>query len=93
VEFAWEAQDGTIDHAIVDDTEYQQVAALVAGAKAAFALPLYLDERHPLFYAVLPDNGGVLRARWRPGLHGVSRPVWCIEVVPPPSAVLSHKIA
>ncbi|MFI9810410.1 RNA-binding protein [Streptomyces sp. NPDC052301] len=64
VEFVWEAQDGTIAHAIVDDTEYQELAALVAGAKAASALPLYLDERHPLFCAVLPDSDGVLRARW-----------------------------
>lgn len=29
VEFVWEAQDGTISHAIVDDTEYEQLAALV----------------------------------------------------------------
>ncbi|MFK0258310.1 hypothetical protein [Streptomyces sp. NPDC090445] len=62
VEFVWEAQDGTISHAIVDDTEYQQLAALVAGARAACALPLYLDERHPLLCAVLPDSDGVLRA-------------------------------
>ncbi|MDQ0847425.1 hypothetical protein [Streptomyces sp. V1I6] len=64
VEFVWEAQDGTIAPAIVNDTEYQELAALVAGAKAASALPLYLDERHPLFCAVLPDSDGVLRARW-----------------------------
>ncbi|WP_331737868.1 hypothetical protein [Streptomyces sp. NBC_01276] len=64
VEFVWEAQDGTISHAIVDDTEYQQLAALVAGARAACALPMYLDERHPLLCAALPDNDGVLRTRW-----------------------------
>lgn len=64
VEFVWEAQDGTISHAIVDDTEHQQLAALVAGARAACAVPLCVDERHPLLRAVLPDSDGVLRARW-----------------------------
>ncbi|MGW7053467.1 RNA-binding protein [Streptomyces sp. NPDC054887] len=64
VEFVWEAQDGTITHALVDDTEYQELAALVAGARAACALPLSADERHPLFCAALPDSDGVLRARW-----------------------------
>ncbi|UFR00117.1 RNA-binding protein [Streptomyces sp. Go40/10] len=64
VEFVWEAQDGTVSHAVVDDTEYQELAALVAGARAACALPLGLDERHPLLCAVLPDSDGVLRARW-----------------------------
>lgn len=28
------------------------------------ALPLGVDRRHPLFTAVLPDEDGVLRARW-----------------------------
>ncbi|MEV7279262.1 RNA-binding protein [Streptomyces sp. NPDC093111] len=46
VEFVWEAQDGTISHTIVDDTEYQELAALVAEARAACALPMYLDEHH-----------------------------------------------
>ncbi|WP_455361476.1 RNA-binding protein [Streptomyces sp. SYSU K21746] len=62
VEFVWEAQDGTISHAIVDDTEYQELAARVADARAACALPL--DERHSLLCAILPDTDGVLRARW-----------------------------
>ncbi len=63
-EFVWEAQDGTIRHAIVDDTEYQELAALLAGARAACALPISLDERHLLLCAALPDSDGVLRARW-----------------------------
>ncbi|GAB2445041.1 RNA-binding protein [Streptomyces incanus] len=62
VEFLWEGQNGLISHAIVDDTEYRELAAHVAGARAACALPL--DERHPLLCAVLPDGDGVLRARW-----------------------------
>ncbi|MER5836848.1 hypothetical protein ABT116_40150 [Streptomyces sp. NPDC002130] len=64
MELVWEAQDGTISHAIVDDPEHQQLAALVAGARAACALPLCVDECTPLLCAVLPDSDGVLRARW-----------------------------
>ncbi|KKZ75058.1 RNA-binding protein [Streptomyces showdoensis] len=64
VEFLWEAADGSIVHAFVDDTEFPQLAALVAGARAACALPLDLDGRHPLLCAALPDSDGVLRARW-----------------------------
>ncbi|HET6359304.1 hypothetical protein [Streptomyces sp.] len=63
-EFVWEAQDGMIGYAIVDDTEYQELATLVVDARAACALPVYLDERHPLLCAALPDSDGVLRARW-----------------------------
>ncbi|MGW7271734.1 RNA-binding protein [Streptomyces sp. NPDC054864] len=64
VEFVWESQDGTIAHALVDDTDYPQLAALVADARAAGILPLTLDERRPLLSAALPDGDGVLRARW-----------------------------
>ncbi|MFZ4268300.1 hypothetical protein [Streptomyces arboris] len=49
---------------IADETECQELTALVADARAARALPLYLDERHPLLHAALPDSDGVLRARW-----------------------------
>ncbi|MFE9837687.1 hypothetical protein ACFYP4_21510 [Streptomyces sp. NPDC005551] len=62
VDFVWEAQDGTIGHAIVDDVDYQELTAHVAGARAACALPL--AEHHPLLRAALPDSDGVLRARW-----------------------------
>ncbi|MFI8214039.1 RNA-binding protein [Streptomyces werraensis] len=64
IEFVWEAQDGTISHAIVDDTDYQALRAHVADARAACALPLSLAEHHPLLCAALPDSDGVLRARW-----------------------------
>jgi len=64
VEFVWEAQDGTISHAIVDDTDHQELAVRVAGARAARALPLSAAEHRPLLRAVLPDSDGVLRARW-----------------------------
>ncbi|MFI8448721.1 hypothetical protein [Streptomyces erythrochromogenes] len=64
VEVVWEAQDGAIHRAGVDDTEHQELTALVADARAACALSMYTDERHPLFVAALPDRDGVLRARW-----------------------------
>ncbi|MCX5375170.1 RNA-binding protein [Streptomyces sp. NBC_00091] len=65
VEFVWEDEDGAITSTIADDTEYGELAAHVTGARAAAALSLSVDERHPLFTAVLPDSDGVLRARWR----------------------------
>ncbi|MFE1288266.1 S1 RNA-binding domain-containing protein [Streptomyces sp. NPDC058751] len=65
VEFVWEDENGTISSTMADESEYRELAARVAGARAATALPLTLDERHPLFTAVLPDSDGVLRARWR----------------------------
>ncbi|MFE7414203.1 RNA-binding protein [Streptomyces laurentii] len=64
VEFVWETRDGTIRHVVVDDTPHRELAALVADARAACVLPMSADERHPLFVAVLPDDDGVLRARW-----------------------------
>ncbi|MER5402867.1 S1 RNA-binding domain-containing protein [Streptomyces sp. NPDC002599] len=65
VEFVWEDENGAISSMMADESEYQELAARVAGAHAATALSLALDERHPLFTAVLPDSDGVLRARWR----------------------------
>lgn len=64
VEFVWEAKDGTIHDVVVDETDRQELAALVADACAARALPLCADERSPLLQAALPDSDGVLRARW-----------------------------
>ena len=64
VDFVWEAPNGTIRHVNVDETHRQQLTTLVAGARAACSLPLALEERHPLFQVALPDDDGVLRARW-----------------------------
>ncbi|MFJ3877518.1 S1 RNA-binding domain-containing protein [Streptomyces sp. NPDC090077] len=65
VEFVWEDGDGVVSSTLADESEYGELAARVAGARAATALPLTLDDRHPLFTAVRPDDDGVLRARWR----------------------------
>ncbi|MFI1732911.1 S1 RNA-binding domain-containing protein [Streptomyces acidicola] len=65
VEFVWEDENAAISSTMADESEYKELAARVAGARAATALSLTLDERQPLFTAVLPDSDGVLRARWR----------------------------
>ncbi|GAA3377029.1 hypothetical protein GCM10020367_51060 [Streptomyces sannanensis] len=65
VEFVWEDENGAVSSTMADESEYRELAAQVAGARAAKALPLALNERDPLFTAVLPDSDGVLRARWR----------------------------
>lgn len=65
VEFVWEDQDGRITSIVADETQFAELAVQVGGARAAAVLPVCVDERHPLFTAVLPDDDGVLRARWR----------------------------
>ncbi|MER5587576.1 RNA-binding protein [Streptomyces asoensis] len=64
IEFVWETKNGTIKDVTVDETQYQELAALAADARAACALSLYTDERTPLLQAALPDSDGMLRARW-----------------------------
>ncbi|MEV5840259.1 S1 RNA-binding domain-containing protein [Nocardia sp. NPDC052112] len=65
IELVWEDEHGQIIGIIADETQFTELAARVTGARAATVLSLYIDERHPLFTAVLPDNDGILRARWR----------------------------
>ncbi|MGV9453763.1 S1 RNA-binding domain-containing protein [Streptomyces sp. NPDC003635] len=65
MEVVWENENGAITSTIVDETEYPALTAHLGGARAAAALPLDVESRHPLFTAVLPDDDGVLRARWR----------------------------
>jgi predicted RNA-binding protein with RPS1 domain len=65
VEIIWEDHDGRITSTVVDETEFETMASRIAGARAAGVLSLAVDERQPLFTAVLPDSDGVLRARWQ----------------------------
>ncbi|NKY85239.1 S1 RNA-binding domain-containing protein [Nocardia veterana] len=65
IELVWEDEHGQITSTVADETQFTDLAAQVTGARAATVLSLYVDERHPLFTAVLPDSDGVLRARWR----------------------------
>lgn len=65
IELVWEDEHGQITSTIADETQFTELAAQITGARTATVLSLYVDERHPLFTAVLPDIDGVLRARWR----------------------------
>ncbi|MDN3360139.1 RNA-binding protein [Actinomadura sp. DC4] len=58
----WEDRDGRIRHRVTDEAS----PGLPDGARAATALS-YDGERPPLLAAVLPDEDGVLRARWGTG--------------------------
>lgn len=65
VECVWQNEDGRLQSAIVDEDEFPELATRMSGASAAALLPVYADERVPLFTAVMPDSDGVVRARWR----------------------------
>ncbi|MFC8538120.1 RNA-binding protein [Streptomyces sp. NPDC057249] len=64
IAFVWETKDGAIRDVTADETQYEELVALIADARAARALSLDADERSPLLRAALPDSDGVLRARW-----------------------------
>lgn len=65
VEGVWQDEDGRIHSAVADEEEFPELAARMSGAEAAALLSVYADERVPLFTAVMPDDDGVVRARWR----------------------------
>jgi small subunit ribosomal protein S1 len=65
VEFVWEEDNGRITSTVADETRFTALADRIRAARAAAVLPVYVDERIPLFTAVLPDDDGALRARWR----------------------------
>ncbi|GAA1979562.1 S1 RNA-binding domain-containing protein [Kitasatospora viridis] len=65
LEFVWEDLDGRITSAVADEDGFAELADRIRDARAAAVLPVYVDERRPLFTGVLPDADGVLRARWR----------------------------
>lgn len=65
VECLREDAEGRITSIVTGESGFADLRKWVAGARAAAVLSLYVEERHPLFTAVLPDPDGVLRARWR----------------------------
>jgi small subunit ribosomal protein S1 len=65
VECVWQEKDGRIQSAVANEDEFPELAARISGADAAALLSVYADERAPLFTAVMPDNDGVVRARWQ----------------------------
>jgi hypothetical protein len=65
VEGVWQDGDGTIRSAVVEEDEFPELTARMSRARAAALLSVYVGERVPLCTAVMPDDDGVLRARWR----------------------------
>jgi small subunit ribosomal protein S1 len=65
VEGVWQDNDGHIHSAIADENAFPELTAQMRSAPAAALLSVYAGERVPLFTAVMPDNDGVLRARWQ----------------------------
>lgn len=65
VEVVWEDRTGRITGVIADETELPELVEELTDARAAAVLPWDGDERTALFTAVMPDDDGVLRARWR----------------------------
>ncbi|MEU8893474.1 S1 RNA-binding domain-containing protein [Streptomyces sp. NPDC048442] len=65
VECVWQDADGQLRSAMVDEDEFPELTARISGARAAALIPVYADECVPLFTAVVPDDDGVVRARWR----------------------------
>ena len=73
VEIVWEDADGQITSTVADETQFEAVTSRITGASAAGFVSMYSDERQPLFTAVLPDDDGVLRARWQTELTSSDR--------------------
>ncbi|MBO0510561.1 RNA-binding protein [Streptomyces beijiangensis] len=65
VEGVWQDEDGRMHSAIADEDEFPELSARIACASAAAIMSVYEGESAPLCTAVMPDNDGVLRARWR----------------------------
>lgn len=65
VECVWQDKGGRIHSAVADEDEFAELAARLSNAEAAALLSVYADERAPLFTAVMPDDDGVVRARWQ----------------------------
>ncbi|MGI5368797.1 hypothetical protein [Streptomyces iakyrus] len=61
----WQDDEGLIHSATVDEDAFPELAARMSGARAATLLSVYAGERVPLCTAVMTDDDGVLRARWR----------------------------
>lgn len=65
VEGVWQDDNGNIRSAIAEENDFPELTARISRAHAAALLSVYAGESVPLCTAVMPDNDGVLRARWR----------------------------
>ncbi|MEV6394727.1 RNA-binding protein [Streptomyces sp. NPDC051907] len=66
VEGVWQDKDGRIHSAICDEDAFPELASRISSASAAVLISGYEGEDMPLYTAVMPDDDGVVRARWRP---------------------------
>ncbi|WP_190047334.1 RNA-binding protein [Streptomyces galilaeus] len=66
IEGVWQDKDGRLHTAICDEEEFPELASRISAASAAVLISAYEGEDLPLYTAVMPDNDGVVRARWRP---------------------------
>ncbi len=64
-EYVWQEPSGSVRHVVVDEEEREDVVVLLRRATAATVLSVLVDERVALMTAVLPDEDGVVRARWQ----------------------------
>ncbi|MFI6645693.1 RNA-binding protein [Streptomyces sp. NPDC050504] len=67
VEGVWQDRDGRIHSAIRDEEEFPELASRISAASAAVLISPYEGDDLPLYAAVMPDNDGVVRARWGAG--------------------------
>lgn len=65
VEGVWQDDDGSIHSAVAGEDGFPELTARISRAHAAALLSVSAGESMPLCTAVMPDNDGVLRARWR----------------------------
>ncbi|WP_371606714.1 RNA-binding protein [Streptomyces sp. NBC_01213] len=65
IEGVWQDESGRILSAVANEDDFPELTARISSASTAALLSVYADERVPLFAAVMPDQDGVLRARWR----------------------------
>ncbi|MEU3931282.1 RNA-binding protein [Streptomyces sp. NPDC029044] len=65
VEGVWQDEEGVICSTIADEDTFPELTARMSRARAAALLSVYVGERVPLSAAVMTDDDGVLRARWR----------------------------
>ncbi|MFI0976171.1 RNA-binding protein [Streptomyces sp. NPDC021093] len=66
VEGVWQDKDGRLHSTVCDEDEFRELASRMSEASAAVLISGYEGEDLPLYTAVMPDNDGVVRARWRP---------------------------
>ncbi|MFF5968382.1 RNA-binding protein [Streptomyces collinus] len=65
VEGVWQDDERLMCSAIVEEDAFPELTARMSRARAATLLSVYADERVPLCTAVMTDDDGALRARWR----------------------------